>query len=308
MAHPPRTCCWSWPRGLQVALQPLCGEHGTSDASIIRQGLIGIAYRRYHSACTSSRCPSCLEQDESIVFFLEGLGVVLKTAVAIRHVHYEDLGYFEEVLAAAGYKVHYYDAGIDELWTLDPIRTSLVVILGGPMGVYEADQYPFINEEIHLIQARIEAGRPLLGICLGAQLIAHALGAQVYPGPVQEIGLGTVELSDAGRLSPLKAIRPGDQLLHWHGDTFDLPTGAILLASTTAYANQAFSIGRNVLALQFHLEAGENIGEWLADSAATLRREGIDADNLQRRVTAEAPALKRAATEVLTSWLTQLTA
>lgn len=229
-----------------------------------------------------------------------------KTAVAIRHIPFEDLGYFEDVLASAGYKVHYYDAGVDDLWTLDPLRTSLLVVLGGPMGVYEADRYLFLAEEIRLLRTRIAAGKPTLGICLGAQLIAHALGARVYPGPSKEIGLSGVALTDAGRASPLNGIRPVDQVLHWHGDTFDLPADAVLLASTAAYRHQAFAIGRNVLALQFHLEAGGNMDDWLVGHAEALQAEGIDPSDLQRRVEDNAPAMRRAATEVLSAWLAQL--
>ncbi|RYF24071.1 MAG: glutamine amidotransferase [Oxalobacteraceae bacterium] len=228
---------------------------------------------------------------------------MLKTAVAIRHLPFENLGGFEAVLADAGYKTHYYDVGVDDLWTLDPLRTSLIVVLGGSMSVYEGDRWSFLAEEVRFIHDRIGAGRPLLGICLGAQLIAHALGAQVFPGPGKEIGLSPVILTDAGRLSPLSAISPGDEVLHWHGDTFDLPEGAVLLASTSAYHNQAFAFGRNVLALQFHLEAGSGIDSWITGHAEELQNEGIDGDALRRRVHAAAPTMKRAAEKVLRGWL-----
>lgn len=231
---------------------------------------------------------------------------MLKTAVAIRHIAFEDLGFFEPVLEEAGYKVHYYDAGQDDLWTLDPIRTSLIVVLGGPMGVYERAEHPFLDEEIQLIQDRLAAGKPLLGICLGAQLIAHALGARVYPGPRKEIGLSTIRLTDAGRSSPLAAIGPDDPVLHWHGDTFELPRGADLLASTDAFSHQAFSVGRNVLALQFHLEAGDAIDDWLTGHAEELAAEGIDTEELGRQVRTAAPRLKQVAGDALSTWLRQL--
>ncbi len=231
---------------------------------------------------------------------------MLKTAVAIRHLPFEDLGYFEDVLSRRGYKIHYYDAGIDDLWTIDPIRTSLIVVLGGPMGVCEGDRYPFLADEVQLVRDRVEAGRPLLGICLGAQLIAHALGAWVFPGPNKEIGLSPIALTDAGRLSPLSAIKPNDEVLHWHGDTFDLPAGAVLLASTAAYPHQAFALGRNILGLQFHLEAGSNIDQWVTGHADELRNEGIDFGALRRQIHAVAPTRRRAAGEVLDAWLAQL--
>lgn len=226
-----------------------------------------------------------------------------KTAIAIRHLDFEDLGYFEEVLEAYGYKVHYYEAGVDGLWTIDPMRTSLVVILGGPMGVYEREQYPFLTEELQFIRERIAVGAPLLGICLGAQLIAHALGARVYPGPAKEIGLSPIRLTAAGESSPLSTMAADDPVLHWHGDTFDLPSGATLLASTDAYPHQAFSFGRHVLALQFHLEAGERIGEWIGGHADELRAASVDGSDLRTRVLNAAPTMKQAAENVFSNWL-----
>jgi len=97
----------------------------------------------------------------------------MKTAVAIRHVGFEDLGAFARPIEAAGYKIHYYDVGLHELWTLEPVKTDLIIVLGGPIGVYEEDRYPFLRDEISLLEARLEAGRPTMGICLGAQLIAR---------------------------------------------------------------------------------------------------------------------------------------
>lgn len=117
-----------------------------------------------------------------------GAPATLKTAVAIRHIHFEDLGTFEAVLTAAGYKVHYYDIGVQELWTLDPMLADLLVLLGGPVGVYEADAYPFLAEERQILEARIAANLPTLGICLGAQQIAAALNATVASTGMKEIG------------------------------------------------------------------------------------------------------------------------
>ncbi|MFT3700913.1 MAG: gamma-glutamyl-gamma-aminobutyrate hydrolase family protein [Agriterribacter sp.] len=134
-----------------------------------------------------------------------------------------------------------------------------LVVMGGPMGVYDHDQYPWLKDEIFFLQQCIKAGKPIIGICLGAQLIASALGAPVYPNKEKEIGWFPVNLTDAGKRSPLFAGLPSSlTVLHWHGDTFDLPKDAILLAENAVCKNQAFVVGEKVLGLQFHFETTEN--------------------------------------------------
>lgn len=139
-----------------------------------------------------------------------------------------------------------------------------LVVLGGPMGVYEAAAHPHLFAEQRLLEAATSQGLPVLGVCLGAQLLASALGARVYKGPAEEIGFGEVKLTDDGF---------GDQLLgpagrsfpafHWHGDTFDLPEGAVHLASTRAYPHQAFRAGPRAWGLQFHIELDAALArEW----------------------------------------------
>ena len=124
-------------------------------------------------------------------------------AVAIRHVAYEDLGAFGPAIERAGYDLRYCDMGVDALADVDPISTDLLVVLGGPIGAYDDAVYPFVRDEIALLEARIAANRPTLGICLGAQLMARAMGARVYPGPAKEIGFVPLILTDAGQASPL---------------------------------------------------------------------------------------------------------
>ena len=96
----------------------------------------------------------------------------MKSAVAIRHVGFEDLGAFAPAIRGAGYQVHYWDIGEQDLWTLEPVRTDLLIVLGGPIGAYEDAAYPFLKEEIDILEQRLEANRPTMGVCLGAQLIA----------------------------------------------------------------------------------------------------------------------------------------
>jgi GMP synthase (glutamine-hydrolysing) len=162
----------------------------------------------------------------------------MPSLVAIRHVGFEDLGAFAAPLQAAGYDVRYHDIGMDDAAILgDP---DLLVVLGGPIGAYDEDLYPFLTDEIALLAARLAARRPTLGLCLGAQLMARALGARVYPGRAKEIGFAPLILSDpGGLLSPLQNV----PVLHWHGDTFDLPDGAVLIYSSLDFENHVFSIG-----------------------------------------------------------------
>lgn len=179
----------------------------------------------------------------------------MREVVAIRHVPFEDLGTFAGVLNAAGYRIRFLEAGVDDLAAMDPLEPHLLVILGGPIGVYDENAYPFITDELAVLKARLAQQRPTLGICLGCQLMARALGAKVYPGGRKEIGWSPLTLSGAGEHSVLRHLAPDQtQVLHWHGDTFDLPQGATLLASSQLYENQAFSWGTRALALQFHPE------------------------------------------------------
>src|SRR5438105_3743110 len=172
----------------------------------------------------------------------------MKTAAVIRHVHFEDLGSFEEPLTRAGYELRYYDVGRG-LPAVDPAASGLVIVLGAPVGAYEEDKYPFLREELDLLRTRIAAGRPTFGICLRAHLVARALGARVYPSGVKEIGWRPVDLTDAAASTPLRHLMR-TPVLHWHGDTFDLPRAAVHLASTAMCRNQAFSSGSNILCVQ----------------------------------------------------------
>lgn len=171
------------------------------------------------------------------------------------------------------------------------------------MGVYEQQRYPFLGPELRFLEQRLAERRPVLGICLGAQLIAQAVGARVYPGHCKEIGFGPISLSKPGRHSPLGAVAPDQPVLHWHGDTYDLPAGATLLASSAVYPQQAFSAGPNVLALQFHLEAGGHMGRWLTGHADELREAGVDLARLEQDAERHSPALRRIAGAVLDGWL-----
>src|SRR5215475_13599627 len=145
-----------------------------------------------------------------------------------------------------GWNVSFCKAAVDDLTNRSIKNADLVISLGGPIGVYETEDYPFLMSELALLEYRLSRDLPTLGICLGSQLMAKALGGRVFKGLVKEIGWGTINLTDEGRSSCLKPLQDDDAVvLHWHGDTFDLPRGAIKLASNLNYENQAFAYGRN---------------------------------------------------------------
>lgn len=232
---------------------------------------------------------------------------MLKTAVALRHVHFEDLGTFAPVIEAAGYGVHYVDVGVDPLWTIDPVRTDLVIALGGPIGVYETRAYPVLLDELDLMRTRLAAGRPTLGICLGAQVMAAALGAKVGATGVKEIGFSPLSLTADGARGPLRHLADVP-VLHWHGDMFDLPAGSLPLAATPLCRNQAFAMGPNVLGLQFHPEADLASGfeRWLIGHAAELAGAGIDPVALRLGAARHGDALRQAGSAMLADWLASL--
>lgn len=231
----------------------------------------------------------------------------MKTAVVIRHVNFEDLGLLQPMLQARGYRVHYYEAGADEIWTIDSDAVDLLVVLGGPMGADQIDRYPFLVDEINLIHTRLSSRRPTLGICLGAQLIATAAGGSVWTMPSKEIGLAPVALSAAGLASCLAPLDSGAPVLHWHGDAILLPKEAVVLASTAQCRNQAFQIGSAVLGLQFHLEVDLlRIREWTQGHAGELAEAGIDPPPLEREADDHAVRLRGVGERVFAAWLDTL--
>lgn len=231
-----------------------------------------------------------------------------KTAIAIRHVHFEDLGAFEPVLRDAGYQIRYCDIGLDEPAAI-ALGTDLLVVLGAPIGAYEEEKYPFLIDELRLIGQRLSASLPVLGICLGAQLMARALGARVYPGKSKEIGWASIELADAARGTPLHHLAELP-VLHWHGDTFDLPEGAVRLASTAITLNQAFAAGSTALGLQFHVEVQERGFErWLIGHTLEISTvPNLSISTLRRDARTNAARTAAAGARMLRGWLESLTA
>lgn len=230
-----------------------------------------------------------------------------RKAVAVRHVHFEDLGTFADPLHAAGFAIEYRDVGDADYLSFSPTEPDLLVMLGGPIGVYEETAYPFVADEIAMLQARLAADRPTLGLCLGAQLIARALGARVYSCGIKEIGFSPLTLSASGLASPLRHLADVS-VLHWHGDTYDLPPGADLLASTPQIVQQAFMRGRKILGLQFHPEAetGAAFERWLVGHACELAAAGLSVPDLRADAQRFGPNLKRCAAAMIGEWLEQI--
>lgn len=223
------------------------------------------------------------------------------SGLIIRHVPYEGIAGYRDPIEAAGFVLDRVDVGDDGFPDIDFLSPDLLIVMGGPMGVYEREAHPWIDCEIVRLGQRIACGLPTLGVCLGAQMIAAAMGSRVYPGPGPEIGFGPITLNPVGAESPLRHVAEVP-VLHWHGDTFDLPEGVELLASTAAYPHQAFRRGRNLLALQFHAEMGEDprFDAWL-ESAAEDARGPLRADH-----DALGPGAVAAGRAMITEWLGQL--
>ncbi len=228
------------------------------------------------------------------------------TALIVRHVHFEDLGILAPLLIEKGYDLQYIDAGVAPFAAYSLLNADLAVILGGPIGAYETGRYPFLVGELQAIAIRLQRDKPTLGICLGAQLIAVALGAEVRSTGRIEIGYAPLTLTGQGRNSVLLDIATVP-VLHWHGDEFAIPDGAVRLAGTPGFPNQAFSLGSKILGLQFHLEADHSLIErWLIGHAHELSSQDISLDILRRDALVYGPVLAHAARVVFTAWLKQL--
>lgn len=228
-----------------------------------------------------------------------------RSAVAIRHVAFEDLGLLSGLLSVAEWDLSFCDAAIGDLSDRMIEAADLLIVLGGPIGVYETNSYPFLERELAILERRLARDRPTLGICLGAQLMARALGARVFRGHIKEIGWGQVQLTDAGHASCLKPLADDHaNVLHWHGDTFDLPDGGVRLAFNDNYENQAFAYGRNALALQFHLEAcPRQLEEWYVGHAAELAAARIAVNDLRASTASVTGHLRTQAENIFGNWL-----
>jgi len=226
--------------------------------------------------------------------------------LALRHVAFEDLGLLGPLLAERGHTVRYLDTPTDDLGPVDPLGPGLVVVLGGPIGAGETEAYPFLAGETELVRRRLAGGAPTLGLCLGAQIMARALGAAVHPGPVKEIGWAPVRLTPAGETSVLAPLdEPGAAVLHWHGDRADLPEGAVRLASTPLCETQAFAWQDHALALQFHPEVtARTLEAWFVGHTIELASTpGVTVARLREDTQRHAEAAVERGRRIFDAWL-----
>jgi len=179
-------------------------------------------------------------------------------AHAFLHVSFEDLGTIKELLREKGYDISY-TRFYDEDATLPTIEeVDFLIVMGGSMSVNDEALYPWLRLEKEWIRRMIETGKPVLGICLGAQLIASALGSAVYRNKDKEIGWFSIEATENVLGDAVFHFPKSFEVFHWHGETFELPKNALWLAKSEACAHQAFQIGRHVIGLQCHLEMTEH--------------------------------------------------
>jgi GMP synthase (glutamine-hydrolysing) len=201
----------------------------------------------------------------------------------VKNIAAEGPGTIEDFLRSANISYSIIDLNKGE--QVPPVSDfTHLVIMGGPMAVYEMDQYPYLKSEARLIEQAVKANKRVLGVCLGAQMVAYALGARVYAGGQKEIGWSEVAITPEGMNDPLMSSLALDgkkraQVFQWHGDTFDLPAGAVRLASSELYPNQAFRYSDRVYALQFHIEVTPVIVfDWLKDEKG-IDLKGVDAES-----------------------------
>ena len=225
-------------------------------------------------------------------------------ALVFQHIGCEGLGLFGDVFESRGVSSHTVSLERGEAIP-NPAQFDCLVVLGGPMNVYEEERYPFLVPEDRAIRRAVAAGVPYLGFCLGGQLLAKALDAPVTENPVKEIGFDEVVLTPAGRADPLFR-GAGDPLpvFQWHGDTFAIPAGAEHLASSARCAQQAFRHGRAAYALQFHVEVTRPmVEEWLAAYGDEVASAGVDAARLLAGADSGLARMKGAAERIFENFL-----
>ena len=229
---------------------------------------------------------------------------VLPAVLVLQHEAVEPLGVIGDALDAAGVAARYVRIFDGQPVPADLAGAAGLIVMGGPMGVYEQDRYPFLADEIRLIQRACRDEAPVLGVCLGSQLLAAALGASVAPGPQREIGWYPVTMTEAAAEDPLWAGLPSHWTgFHWHGDLHGLPPGATLLARSELTPCQAFRAGRHAYGFQFHLEVTRPIVEdWLTAFAQEAPEETQAPARILSGIETHLSAMQEIAARVFGRW------
>lgn len=231
------------------------------------------------------------------------------TITVFRHTPCEDLGSLAKVLEKNGITYRYVDAFHDDISAFDPHEPDVMIFMGASAGVYQDSDYPFIKEEIDIIEKRLAEGLPTLGICFGAQLIARALGAKVYKGEQgPEKGWHPLSVNEQGKKTVVRHLdKEHTNMVQWHGDTFDLPKEATLLASSDNYPHQIFSYGDHTLALQCHPEVTPYIlKNWYVSSAAAVAQGDIDIHKIRTETEKHIDILMGQSEKFFVEWLQQV--
>ena len=227
-----------------------------------------------------------------------------RTVLVLQHAPGETLGTIADALTAARVRFDYIRSAAGQPVPPELGAAAGLVVMGGPQSVYEQDKLPFLRDELRLIEDALRCGKPILGVCLGSQLLAAALGAKVYPGLQKEIGWFDVVLRD----DPFWAGAPRQfTALHWHGDLFDLPAGAIPLASSALTPHQAFRYGANACGLMFHLEMTDHqIAGMVTEFADELHQAGVEDCAILTGTRQHLPVLQGIGRRVFTGWARRL--
>jgi len=229
-------------------------------------------------------------------------------AFVLQHIGCEPPGLFTGMLAARGIAIDTFE--LDEGCGLpDWHEADIVLAMGGPMGTYDEDDHPWLAAEKRWIAGAVRSGTPYFGVCLGAQLLAASLGADVHPGDRPEVGVLPVEVTGPGRADPVFSLLGARfPALQWHGDAFTIPAGAVRMARSAAYPNQAFRFGRVAYAVQFHVEVTESmLGEWgqvpayQKSAEAVLGPDGFE--HLASAFAAASDSMAKSASDMFGCWL-----
>lgn len=215
----------------------------------------------------------------------------MRRLLVFQHVPHEILGTLDPLLRDAGFRIRYVNFGRNPDAVPDLDRYHGLIVLGGPMNCDQVTRHRHLATEITAIQAAVRHGKPVLGICLGAQLLARALGAPVTRNHRKEIGWYDVAPTDHGLSDPLfRHFDESEKIFQWHGDTFAIPHGALHLARSPDCAHQAFRFGHNVYGLQFHLEVDEPmVHRWLRAPVNVRELDGLQGTIDPGRIAAETP-------------------